>query len=267
MANKKITDLTAATTLNDDDLFPCVSGVGVSPVTEKITVANLKTVVGTGNTTIVSLSSGGDFTQTPLSNNIIRFSDVASSGIQAGDLVSFVQNGVENYYLVTGITPQSSDFDVTLAGPVISTAYPIGDITIYSKSRVLSSDLIFSGSYAINGATETLINAETRSKFRWNGAKAYLVYVAARNNQADGGATPAAINIRIAKLANLGTSNEVLTSDISLSGTGWQASSNTVDSGQYAVEFGDELEVSLVNTGTDGDSRDLTVTMVFGLEF
>lgn len=267
MANKKITDLTAATTLNDDDLFPCVSGVGVSPVTEKITVADLKTVIGTGNTTIESLPSGGDFTQNPLSGNVIEFSDVASSGIQSGDLVSFVQNGQTNYYLVSSVAAQNNNvWHVTLAGPSISTAFAIGDITIYSKSRVLSSDLIFSGAYAINGTTQTLINRETKSKFRWNGAKAYLVYVVARNDQQDG-TLASSINIRIAKANNLGTSNNVLTSAITLAGTGWQASSNTVDSGQYVVEFGDELEVSLVSAGTDGDSRDLTVTMVFGLEF
>lgn len=268
MANKKITDLTAATTLNDDDLFPCVSGVGVSPVTEKISVANLRTVVGTGNTIISSTS--GDYNVNPAaatSDNQIAFSNTTNSGIQAGDICSFVQNSITNYYLVKEV---SSGNYVEFAGPAISIAHNIGDITIYSKSRSVTTDIVFSGAYAINGATTTLINSETKSKFRWNGAKAYLLFVAARNNQADGSGTPAEINVTVARSGSLSTYNDITnyaTGGLALTGTGWNTTLNQIDSGQYAINFGDEIEIDLVNSGGDGDARDLTVSLVFGLEF
>lgn len=264
MANKKITQLTAATTLNDGDLIPCVSGIGTTPVTQKISIASMRTVIGTGNTVITVASN--DFTPQPLANNVITFSDTVTSGIQAGDVCSFAQNGFTQYYLVTQVSVNTS---VTFAGPPISTAFSIGDITIYSKSRSVQTDIVFSGAYAINGTTNTLINRETRSRFRWNGAKAYLLFVAARNNEEDGG-TDAEINVSIAKLASLSTRNNMLTyssGGLVLAGTGWNTSTNNLIAQHYVVEFGDEIEIALVDAGGNGDARDLTVQLVFGLEF
>jgi len=269
MANKKITDLTAATTLNNDDLLPCVSGIGATPVTQKITVANLRNVVGTGNTIIPSLPSGGDFSQSALANNVISFSDIASSGIQEGDVCSFAQNGSTHYYLVTDITFSSPSYLVTLAGPSISTSFNVGDITVYSKSRSINTDIVFSGAYAVNGTTSFLINRETGTKFRWNGPKAYLLYFVARNNEADGSGTAPEINVTVARADSLGTRNSVFTfvsGGLPVSGTGWNASSNNVLPAHYSINFGDELEVSLLSVGGDGDARDLTVSFVFALE-
>jgi hypothetical protein len=262
MANKKITDLNAVTTLNNADLFACVSGVGTSPVTQSISVGNLRSVIGSGNT-IIAVSSNAFTTTVAANTNLISFSDTVTSGIEKGDIVSFAQGGVTSFYLVTNVV---TDTSVTVAGPLISNLSPIGDITVYSKSRSITTDVVFSGAYAIGGSTATLINRETRSVLRWNAPKAYFVFAAARNNQADG-TSPAQINISIARSGSLSTRNNMLTSAISLSGNSWVTTDRTVDSSHYVVEFGDEIEVNLVNAGGDGDSRDLTVSLVFGLEF
>ena len=262
MANKKITDLNPVTTLNNADLFACVSGVGTSPVTQSITVGNLKEVIGSGNT-LITASSGAFVTSVPENTNLISFNDTVSSGIEKGDIVSFAQGGVTSFYLVTNVVTNTS---VTVAGPLVSHLSPIGDITVYSKSRSITTDIVFSGAYAIGGTTTTLINRETKSVFRWNAPKSYFVFCAARNNETDG-TSAASVNVSIAKSGSLSTRNNMLTSALSLSGTSWVTSDRSVDSAHYVVEFGDEIEVNLVNAGGDGDSRDLTVSLVFGLEF
>jgi hypothetical protein len=45
MANAKVTELTAATTLADTDILPCVDNVVTTPSTKKITFANFKTAL------------------------------------------------------------------------------------------------------------------------------------------------------------------------------------------------------------------------------
>ena len=265
MANIKITELSAVTTLADNDIFPCVAAVSSSAATSKITVENLRTVVGTGNTSIAA----SNYSSTPAVGNVIDFSSGGSgstAGIEKGNIVSVVQSSNTLYFLVTNVV---TDTSVTLAGPSLCTsgANPISVFTVYAAQRAVIVDLLFSGSYAIGGTTTELINRETSSKFRWNNAKGYFLYAIARQNTVDG-STQGQIMPTIARSSALSTYNDLLSTNITLAGTtAWTASSNTVDSAQYGINFGDEIEIDLKNAGGNGDARDLTVSLVFALEF
>jgi hypothetical protein len=260
MANVKISDLGTVTSLNSADLLPCVSGIGSSPTTSAITIANMRTVIGTGNTTIAASS----YTATPLANNVITFSD--TTGIYAGQIVSLTHDSETKYFMVTSVASNTS---VTLSGPDIYVTDDVSNFVILSKQRSVILDIVLGGSFAIGGTTTSLINRETRTKLRWHNAKSYLVYAAARNNTADG-TSPGSINVKVARSGSLSTYNDVISTSnaIALTSTNWNAvSPGLIEKSYYDISFADEIEVGLVSAGTDGDARDLTISLVFALEF
>jgi hypothetical protein len=74
MANKKISELVASTTLVNADLVPVVTGVSTSPATKKITVSDLKTQLFasptlTGTTTTGPINATGTVAATAVSGN------------------------------------------------------------------------------------------------------------------------------------------------------------------------------------------------------
>lgn len=257
MANVKITALPAVTTLAKTDILPCVKDVTGTNTTSKITVDNLAGAMGIGDTLIPD----ANYTATPPATTYVHFSDVTN--IAVGQLVKLQQNSTTTFHLVTQIDTSTSPKRVYLSGPALDTTAVIVANTFFvlTNQKAVPADIVFSGAYAIGGTTNTLINRETKSKFRWNGPPAKLVYVAARNNAADGGSTKASINVSIN-----GTTS-ALTSDITMTGTSYNVvADGGIVSGQTDIAFSQELEVKLVGAGTDGDSRDLTVSVVFALE-
>lgn len=258
MADIKITDLTPVTQLNANDLVPCVSGMSGTPATTSINIGDLRTVIGTGNTQI----SGASHDALPSSGNVIGFPN-GVTGIAVGNIMKLSHQGAIRYFLVTAVGSSS----ITLSGPTLSTASTVSNLEVLAQQRAVIADIVMSGAYCIGGATTSLINRETKSKFRWNAARAYLVYVNARNNTADSVAAPT-INITRAQAANLSSASDVLSSPLTVSGTSWNsAAAGTIRSSYYEFNFGDELEIDLVSAGSDGDARDMTVTVVFALEF
>jgi|MDSZ01.2.fsa_nt_gb hypothetical protein len=257
MANVKITALPAVTTLAKTDIIPCVKDVTGTNTTSKITVDNLAGAMGIGDTLIPN----ANYTARPPQTTYVHFSDV--TGISVGQLVKLQQSSTVSFHLVTQIDTSTSPKRVYLSGPALDTTADIvsDSLFVLTNQKAVPADIVFSGAYAIGGTTNTLINRETKSKFRWNGPPAKLVYVAARNNAADGGSTKASINVSIN-----GTTS-ALTSDITMTGTNYNTvADGGIVSGQTDIAFSQELEVKLVGAGTDGDSRDLTVSVVFALE-
>lgn len=257
MANVKITALPEATSLNTGDLVCCVADATGSATTSKITLANLGNSIGIGNTPVNILN----YDQTPTSTQYIDFSD--TSGFYAGQGVVLTQSS-QTYHLVTQVDTDK----VYLSGPPLDTATPIVEspnlsFFILSYQRSVPVDLVFSGSYCLQGNTAGLIARENKSSLRWTGPPARLAYVAAKTATTDGSTSPAsypAINISIGGTASIA-------SDLQLSTTSWTAVPNGGMIGsQNQVTFGDEIEVQLNASGGDGDSRDLTVSMVFILE-
>jgi hypothetical protein len=59
MADKKITELDAVTTLVDADLFTVVVNTGTTPLNKKITKANVLAAMTSGTTSGTSGTSGG----------------------------------------------------------------------------------------------------------------------------------------------------------------------------------------------------------------
>lgn len=85
MATVKVTDLTAATSVTDDDVFPFTDSPGATPASKKITVANLRTsLVGVNQLTLV-----GSKTYDPASttNGSTWTTTVTVTGAAVGDVV------------------------------------------------------------------------------------------------------------------------------------------------------------------------------------
>jgi len=260
MANVKISDLGTVTSLNEADLLPCVSGIGSSPTTSAITVGSIKSVIGTGNNAIPS----SRYTAAPNASNVLAFND--TTGIYAGSIVSLEHNSETKYFMVTSVATNTS---ITLSGPDLSTSFNVSDFVVLSKQRSVTMDIVLSGAFAIGGTTTELINRETRTKLRWNNAKSYLVYATARNNSADG-TSAGSINVKVARSSSLSTYNDVISTSnaISLTSSNWNAvAPGKIEKSYYDISFGDEVEVGLVNAGGDGDARDLTISLIFALEF
>ncbi len=257
MANVKITALPAVTTLAKTDIVPCVKDVAGTNTTSKITVDNLAGAMGIGDTLIPD----ANYTSTPPATTYVHFSDV--TGISVGQLVKLQQSSTVSFHLVTQIDTSTSPKRVYLSGPALDTTAVIVTNTFFvlTNQKAVPADIVFSGAYAIRRNYKHAYKQRNEEQVRWNGPPAKLVYVAARNNAADGGSTKASINVSIN-----GTTS-ALTSDITMTGTNYNTvADGGIVSGQTDIAFSQELEVKLVGAGTDGDSRDLTVSVVFALE-
>lgn len=260
MANKKITELPAVTSLTTaTDVVVCVA----SNTTSKITIDNMKTSMNIGDTTVTGYTSTST---NPGANEYIEFTN--TSQMQAGQVVKVTQGVTETYHLVTNVDTASSPERVYLSGPNLSNGVVVSSIKIVPDSKTVPIDVLFSGSYCIShsAGTDSLIADENKTSLRWTQTNARLVYVAARSEVVDGGASYADINVAISGSGVFTTS--VLNADIELNtAASWIAvPAGGIDGAQNQVTFGDEIEIRLTDNGTDGDSQDLTVSLVFAVE-
>ena len=258
MANVKISELPAASTnLGTSDVLVCVQ----SSTTKSVTVARLGNSLGVGDNVIdktlyensPSTNNGG------ISSGNEYITLTSTSDFSAGQLIKLTQSA-KTYHLVTQVTSTQ----VHLSGPSIDNGTPIvnDSLATLNDARGIPVDVVFSGAYCLaQSSTNTLIADENKTSLRWTGPTARLVYVAAKHNTAESGSTKPAINVAIN-----GTTS-AMTSDITLANTNWtEVANGGMVQGQSQVEFGEIIEVKLVNNGSNGDARDLTVSMVFAVE-
>ena len=262
MPNVKISQLTSFTSLDTTDVLPCVKNVAGTDTTGKITVDNLATSIGIGDTL---LSHTTNYTKRPPTVGTISFASLSMGSrgdLAAGHVVRLTQGSTQKFYLVTAISGSAPSFTVSVSGPPLDTSVDITDDSFYvlNNQRAVPVDVVFSGAYAIGGTTtNTLIQDETKSQLRWHGPPSKLLYFAARNNTAD---SSSATSINVALNGTVSASS----SNVSVSGSG---SWNSVANGTITdtnIAFGEYIEVKLTGVGGDGDARDLTVSLVFAME-
>lgn len=228
-----------------------------SGTTERVTVSRLANSMGVGDTTIDTST----YTAAVGSNEYITMSN--TSAIKAGMLVKFTQGGgATTYHLVKSVTTNTK---ISLSGLSIAGNGSIdaNSFKILNDARGIPVDVVFSGSYCIDHAspTNTLIADENKTQLRWTGPTARLVYVAARTQQTDGGTDKPDINVSIN-----GTTSAIST-DLTLTAANtWYEVADGGMASASQVNFGEVIEVKLTDNGTDGDARDLTVSMVFAVE-
>lgn len=92
---------------------------------------------------------------------------------------------------------------------------------------------------------------------RWKLPKAYLVHFDFTNSFADT-VNPPTIGVKI--------DGTLVSNAISLDATGVWVSNPQIDSSEYAITFGDSIEVTCVDTGGNGDAEYLTGNLIFVLE-
>jgi hypothetical protein len=256
MANVKISQLPSVGTADriNDKVVLVASGA-----TSNITVGNLASSMGVGDRII----SPSDYDGNVGANEYIEFTSIGD--VKAGQLVKLTQSS-KTYHLIKNVDLLSNPVRVHLSGPNLENNVAIINNTfaVLNDARSIPIDVLFAGNYCISHAsgTNTLIADENKTSLRWTGPTSRLVYVAAKTNVADGSAsTYASINVSID-----GTTS-ALSSDITLNSTSWkEVPDGGIVAAQNQVNFGDIVEVKLTNNGGDGDSQDLTVSMVFAVE-
>lgn len=251
MADVKIIDLPAASTLADADVFAISQGAATKKVAFSLVSSEVTDAVQ------AQVIDQADYTEAaPLSASQVTFAD--TTGLFAGEPLRITQAAVDKYYLITAVVANTS---ITVAGPPLTLATVIDAIAKLDPSRVEQVDFFMPGLYEVGGATATLLARETRSPFIWNRSRAYCVYAAVAHNTPDGGTEPD-VNIRI-------DGTNVLTTDITLSGSAdtWVAAADGDGVfADYLITFGDAIEVDLVAAAGDLDARDLTVSIILILE-
>jgi hypothetical protein len=118
--------------------------------------------------------------------------------------------------------------------------------------------MFVAGRFADSSDT-TLLQNDQKTFFIWNLAKAYLakIYIRAATN--DTGANQPRVNINIAGSA-VSTSNT--NAGIALI-AGWANTVVDINTTNYIIDYGDVIEVSVDNNGSNKDAENLTVECTF----
>ena len=162
--------------------------------------------------------------------------------------------GTWRYGIVTGIHAGV----VTIAGAPM-TAADDDELEFGDQDKVFTEYLVIPGRFA-DAASTTLLKDDLLFQWLWGAGPCYLVQIAGVCGTADTAATDyPRVNAR-----NDGT--EVCTAN---SGEGievnaaWADSGVSIDTAEYECSFGKAIEVSTDAHGTNDDSTDLTLRLVF----
>lgn len=165
--------------------------------------------------------------------------------------------GGYNYGIITDYATGT----VTLAGAPMTTncdeVLEYGDFT-----RVVPVEVMIPSSFAAAGASSTLINTVLKSDLAWRMGKAYLVQFYIIVDTDDSGANQTRVNVNIAGSA-VGTANT--NAGVAIAET-WQSTTTDINTSNYDIAFGEAIELTCDANGTNGDAKDLTVSMIFVLE-
>jgi hypothetical protein len=161
---------------------------------------------------------------------------------------------------VYGIVTGYSAGTVTLAGAPMTTSYD--DVLEYGDmTRVVQAEVMIPSSFASGGASSTLINTWLKSNLLWRLGTAYLVRFGHIVDVDDSGASQTRVNVNIAGSA-VGTANANAGPTIAET---WTYTTTDINITNYSIEQDEEIEITCDASGTNGDAKDLTVSLTFVL--
>lgn len=160
------------------------------------------------------------------------------------------------YNLVTALTTAGV---VTVAGAPLDANYATvtyGDIT-----RVVPLTIMIPSRWS-TGASTTLINSLLKTNILWRQGPAYCAQLGAIVDVDDSGANQPRVNCTIAG-NYLSTANS--TAGLQIAET-WGYLNTAINVSNYDIAYGEEIELTTDANGTNDDSTDLTVDLVFVLQ-
>lgn len=198
----------------------------------------------------------GSFTRTDDDTIVVSDSTTVAEMFKVGRPIRYADTiGTWRYGIVTAYTSGTVD----LAGAALTTDYDTY-IEIGDMSKVVHVPFFISGTYG-NGADTDLLYNDGDTKFLWRLGKSYCVKFSAMHKTVDTGTEPK-INIQInnARLSTDDSNNGI---QLSTAGTFVDNSSTGINTSNYDINNGEELEIECTVAGGTGDASDLTVDIIF----
>jgi hypothetical protein len=208
------------------------------------------------------VSSTNDYNPTPTSTSTIATNFDLRPIIKVGFPIRWKTAGTYYYGIVTAITAAQ----ITIAGaPLVTGSASIQELTYGTPEllQVSSENFFVAGRFADN-ASNQLIQDDMRTFIRWNQPAGKLVKILVRAHTPDSGALQPRVNVRI-NGNPVATANANAGLDLPTSAT-WAETVVNINTSNYAIAYGDTIEISTDATGSNGDAENLTVGCVFVLE-
>jgi len=200
-----------------------------------------------------TLIASANYTATPASTSQLTMSD--TTGLAVGLPIKYTISGTDYYGVVDSVT---EDTNVTIVGA------PMGDdlsaLYVGTPAKLSVVNLFVASTYADGTDTDLLAN-DMSAPLKWLGPAAHLVFFSANQATADSGTEPK-VNIQIGNAA-VSTNDSNNGVQLSTAGTWVDNSDVAINTTNYAVAWGDELEVACTAAGGTGDAADLTLLLLF----
>jgi hypothetical protein len=206
--------------------------------------------------------STSKFTTTPYSTSVLTFLGTTSD-FKAGLPVKWSVGGLTYYGIVTAVSPGAS---ITIAGASLGVA-ALSTLYVGSPDMVTQKEFLVDTAYG--NTAQDLFSAVTYERHRWDKSAAYLVQFSATHGVIDTGAAQPKLNVRVGAVNGSGgdlVSTEDMNKGLQLSATAgtWTPSSAVaINTSNYRIARGEEIDLRCTVAGTNGDADMLSVTCVF----
>jgi hypothetical protein len=200
-----------------------------------------------------------DYSATPASTSTITTSADMRPIIKVGFAMRYKIGGTYYYGMVTAITASL----ITIAGAPLSGT--IQELS-YGKPELIqvAAENFFVAGLFSDFAENTLFANDMKTFVRWNLSSGYLVKILVRTGRYDsGGINQPRVNVTINNNP-VATTNSNAGLTIPVSAT-WTETVVDINTSNYAINYGDSIEISTDGTGTNGDAENLTVGCIFVL--
>ena len=245
----KISELPSATTVAIADETPFNQG----GTTKKVTFGIIRSHLEDRLRWMPYDSS--EYTATPPTTQSVTVT--TTEGVVVGSAIRISQGSGYLYGVVSAVV---TDTTITFVGAAISTGSSITDLEIGGLGTLQQMDIIIPGVYAGSTSTTALATI-SRTYCRWANRQAALVNFQATQGVVDTTSQPK-INVLI-------EGNRVSTDDsnlgIQLTTVGTWIQNVGVNTSNYIIENGEDLEIEISAAGGAGDAQDLVVTLVWVL--
>jgi len=236
--------LTLNTVVNDPGVdTQLVTEQGIREALNNVAVTRWKTVLD------------AYYTDTPTDTDTLAMSN--TSDMAVGLPVRYTIGGTDYYGIVAAVVANTS---IDIRGASLS-----GDVTaLYvGTPEMVHQETLFIGSTYGDGAAD-LLSADNNSARKWGGKAAYLVSIHMLHGSVDSGANQPKCNVKVNAVA---VSSEDGGNGVQLGAadTWVDGSAVAIDTAQYDLQYGEDLEVNCTVAGSNGDAEDLTVMLVFVL--
>jgi hypothetical protein len=215
-----------------------------------------------GSSKWTSLTATTDFSTTAASTSTITMNTDQTATIKAGMAVKFTLSGTVYYAIVSAITSNL----LTIAGAPLTTTASALTALSYGLLPPIVERIAIPGYWA-DAADTALIANDLSISYVWRGPKAYLVQIGGYVRTTDSGASKPRLNARIGSTTTdyVSTSNSNAGLEMTAATT-WYRTGIDIASAKYTVSFADVVELKSDGAGSNDDSSDLFVELVFVVE-